>query len=223
MAEDAVVGLPETRLGLVPDVGGSSRLPQIVGVGRAKELIMTCARDRRRRRRALRAGEPRRRRCRSRRRAGRRAAGVRADRRRAGEAADRRLRPARRCRRRWSSRSRAQERASRVGGRRARACGRGGRAAAHRTFRAAERPVGSVPPAECAPAQPLPGLALAHLEQLRLDQVGLPGLHHHRLLLPLTASVTRPLPTWVSVPSQRSTVLNVAERAVLVLAPPSVR
>ena len=32
---------PETRLGLVPDVGGSSRLPQIVGVGRAKELIMT--------------------------------------------------------------------------------------------------------------------------------------------------------------------------------------
>ena len=40
-AEDAHVGLPETRLGLVPDVGGSSRLPQIVGVGRAKELIMT--------------------------------------------------------------------------------------------------------------------------------------------------------------------------------------
>jgi len=41
MAEDAVVGLPETRLGLVPDVGGSSRLPQVVGVGRAKELILT--------------------------------------------------------------------------------------------------------------------------------------------------------------------------------------
>jgi enoyl-CoA hydratase/carnithine racemase len=40
-AEDAHVGLPETRLGLVPGVGGSSRLPQIVGVGRAKELIMT--------------------------------------------------------------------------------------------------------------------------------------------------------------------------------------
>ena len=35
------VGLPETRLGLVPDLGGSSRLPQVVGVGRAKELIMT--------------------------------------------------------------------------------------------------------------------------------------------------------------------------------------
>jgi enoyl-CoA hydratase/carnithine racemase len=41
IAADAVVGLPETRLGLIPDVGGSSRLPQIVGLGRAKELIMT--------------------------------------------------------------------------------------------------------------------------------------------------------------------------------------
>jgi enoyl-CoA hydratase/carnithine racemase len=41
LSEDAVVGLPETRLGLVPDVGGSSRLPQVVGLGRAKELIMT--------------------------------------------------------------------------------------------------------------------------------------------------------------------------------------
>jgi enoyl-CoA hydratase/carnithine racemase len=38
---DAVCGLPETRLGLVPDLGGSSRLPQVVGLGRAKELIMT--------------------------------------------------------------------------------------------------------------------------------------------------------------------------------------
>jgi enoyl-CoA hydratase/carnithine racemase len=41
LAEDARVGLPETRLGLVPDVGGSSRLPQVVGLGRAKELILT--------------------------------------------------------------------------------------------------------------------------------------------------------------------------------------
>jgi enoyl-CoA hydratase/carnithine racemase len=41
LSEDAVMGLPETRLGLVPDVGGSSRLPQVVGLGRAKELIMT--------------------------------------------------------------------------------------------------------------------------------------------------------------------------------------
>src|SRR3712207_728270 len=33
--------MPETRVGLIPDVGGSSRLPAIVGLGRAKELIMT--------------------------------------------------------------------------------------------------------------------------------------------------------------------------------------
>jgi enoyl-CoA hydratase/carnithine racemase len=40
MASDAIIGLPETRVGLVPDVGGSSRLPSIVGLGRAKELVM---------------------------------------------------------------------------------------------------------------------------------------------------------------------------------------
>src|SRR5215216_3646254 len=41
LAADAVVGLPETRVGLIPDVGGSSRLPQVIGLGRAKELVMT--------------------------------------------------------------------------------------------------------------------------------------------------------------------------------------
>jgi enoyl-CoA hydratase/carnithine racemase len=41
MAEDALFGLPETKLGLIPDVGGSSRLPAVVGLGIAKELIMT--------------------------------------------------------------------------------------------------------------------------------------------------------------------------------------
>ena len=41
MAEDALFGLPETKLGLIPDVGGSSRLPAVVGLGVAKELIMT--------------------------------------------------------------------------------------------------------------------------------------------------------------------------------------
>src|SRR4051795_8330293 len=40
MAADAIMGLPETRIGLIPDVGGSSRLPSVVGLGRAKELIM---------------------------------------------------------------------------------------------------------------------------------------------------------------------------------------
>src|SRR4051812_48369677 len=41
MATDAVAGMPETRIGLVPDVGGSSRLPSVVGLGRAKELVLT--------------------------------------------------------------------------------------------------------------------------------------------------------------------------------------
>jgi enoyl-CoA hydratase/carnithine racemase len=35
------LGLPEVRFGIIPDVGGSSRLPAVVGLGRAKELIMT--------------------------------------------------------------------------------------------------------------------------------------------------------------------------------------
>ena len=41
VAADAMVGLPEAAIGLIPDVGGCSRLPQVVGLGRAKELIMT--------------------------------------------------------------------------------------------------------------------------------------------------------------------------------------
>lgn len=41
IADGAVMGLVETRVGLIPDVGGSSRLPSIVGLGRAKEMIMT--------------------------------------------------------------------------------------------------------------------------------------------------------------------------------------
>jgi enoyl-CoA hydratase/carnithine racemase len=41
MAENAVAGIMEVRVGLIPDVGGCSRLPAVVGVGRAKELIMT--------------------------------------------------------------------------------------------------------------------------------------------------------------------------------------
>jgi enoyl-CoA hydratase/carnithine racemase len=41
MARDAVIGMPETRIGLIPDVGGSSRLPQVIGLGRAKEMVMT--------------------------------------------------------------------------------------------------------------------------------------------------------------------------------------
>ena len=41
MAAEAMIGLLETRVGLIPDVGGCSRLPSVVGAGRAKELIMT--------------------------------------------------------------------------------------------------------------------------------------------------------------------------------------
>ena len=67
MAADAVIGLPETRIGLIPDVGGSSRLPAVVGLGRAKELIMTVELDRRHRGRAHRARQPRRGRRRARR------------------------------------------------------------------------------------------------------------------------------------------------------------
>lgn len=40
-SSDAQFGLPEVKFGIIPDVGGSSRLPAVVGLGRAKELIMT--------------------------------------------------------------------------------------------------------------------------------------------------------------------------------------
>lgn len=35
------IGLPEARLGLIPDVGGTTRLTRLLGVARAKEYIMT--------------------------------------------------------------------------------------------------------------------------------------------------------------------------------------
>ncbi len=40
-AEDTQMGLPETRLGIIPDVGGTTRLTRLVGPARAKELIFT--------------------------------------------------------------------------------------------------------------------------------------------------------------------------------------
>lgn len=41
VAEGTKMGLPESRLGLIPDVGGTTRLTRLVGPSRAKELIMT--------------------------------------------------------------------------------------------------------------------------------------------------------------------------------------
>ncbi|HTZ86240.1 MAG TPA: enoyl-CoA hydratase/isomerase family protein [Solirubrobacteraceae bacterium] len=40
-AEGSQLGLPEVKFGIIPDVGGSTRLPAVVGVGRAKDLILT--------------------------------------------------------------------------------------------------------------------------------------------------------------------------------------
>lgn len=40
-SRSARLALPETRLGLIPDVGGTTRLVRLVGPARAKELIFT--------------------------------------------------------------------------------------------------------------------------------------------------------------------------------------
>lgn len=40
-SSNAFVGLPETRLGIIPGAGGTYRLPMLIGVGRARDLILT--------------------------------------------------------------------------------------------------------------------------------------------------------------------------------------
>jgi enoyl-CoA hydratase len=41
-SDNAKMGLPETSLGVIPGYGGTQRLPQLVGKGRAMEMIMTA-------------------------------------------------------------------------------------------------------------------------------------------------------------------------------------
>ena len=41
-SENAKMGLPEVSLGVIPGYGGTQRLPQLVGKGRAMELIMAA-------------------------------------------------------------------------------------------------------------------------------------------------------------------------------------
>ena len=41
-ADNAKMGLPEVSLGVIPGYGGTQRLPQLVGKGRAMEMIMTA-------------------------------------------------------------------------------------------------------------------------------------------------------------------------------------
>ncbi len=41
LTSNAVVGLPETRLGIIPGAGGTHRLPALIGVARARDLIVT--------------------------------------------------------------------------------------------------------------------------------------------------------------------------------------
>ena len=42
-SENAKMGLPEVSLGVIPGYGGTQRLPQLIGKGRAMEMIMTAA------------------------------------------------------------------------------------------------------------------------------------------------------------------------------------
>jgi enoyl-CoA hydratase/carnithine racemase len=40
-AEDAELGLPEIRLGVIPGAGGTQRLPRLVGLALARDLVLS--------------------------------------------------------------------------------------------------------------------------------------------------------------------------------------
>ena len=43
-AEGTVFAIPEVQLGIIPDMGGTQRLPRTIGISMAKELIYSARR-----------------------------------------------------------------------------------------------------------------------------------------------------------------------------------
>ena len=44
VADNALLGLPEQRIGMIPGSGGSARLARMIGIGRTKDLVMRARR-----------------------------------------------------------------------------------------------------------------------------------------------------------------------------------